>query len=235
MTKPFLFVGLDQGNYIQDYLFARELNHVKRDFGIKLNLDFFVESSLSGNAIPLQRTFDLGRPIFADLKMWNGKRTMNSVADGLIQKGVDYINVYSHAGEDFIKSLVERTKGTKTKILGLTVLSHYTDKDCMRLYGYYLKDAVKNLSNIAYSSGCHGIIVPGTSLDAVKNLPLEKLVPGVRPGWYGKTGENYQRQEVSIREAVEGGATLLVCSSPIRKSPNRLEALERTLDEIEKL
>ena len=61
---------------------------------------------------------------------------------------------------------------------------------------------------------------------------LEKIVPAVRPEWYGKTGDNYQEQETYVRDAVRNGADLLVCSSPIRKSKDRKEALIRTLDEM---
>ena len=50
--------------------------------------------------------------------------------------------------------------------------------------------------------------------------------------WHGKTGDNYQEQETYVRDAVRNGADLLVCSSPIRKSKDRKEALIRTLDEM---
>ncbi len=58
------------------------------------------------------------------------------------------------------------------------------------------------------------------------------MVPAVRPDWFGKTGDNYQKQEISVREAILKGADLLVCSSPIRKSSDRKEALIKTLDEM---
>ena len=38
-------------------------------------------------------------------------------------------------------------------------------------------------------------------------------------------GDNYQEQETYVRDAIRDGADLLVCSSPIRKSTNRKEAL----------
>lgn len=234
MNKPFLFVGLDYEKPNKVIEFAEELANVDSDrFGFKLNLDFLINSALFyGFDSTVSRILDLGKPVFTDLKMWNGKRTMCSVAQGLVQRGVDYFNVYALADAPFLKSVVDVTTRSNTKVLGVTVLTHYNEDYAQRMRGCSLREAVRRDAQIAYDAGCHGIILPGTMLEEVSHLPIEKLVPAIRPYWYGKTGENYQEQEVLVREAVERGANLLVCSSPIRKSKNRKEALVKTLDEM---
>ncbi len=233
MNKPFLFVGLDYQNPSEVVDFAEELSRVDRDnFGFKLNLDFFINTALKGNTRYIERIFSLGRLTFFDLKMWNGKRTMRSIAEVLVERKVDYFNVYSLADKDFLNSVVEATSGSDTRVLGVTVLTHYDEAYCQRMRGCSLREAVRKDAETAYSAGCHGVILPGTMLGEVEDLPVEKLVPAVRPDWYGKTGANFQKQETSVREAIEGGADLLVCSSPIRNSENRREALIKTLDEM---
>lgn len=233
MNKPFLFVGLDYQDPAEAVDLAEELSGVDRDnFGFKLNLDFFINTTLTGNTHYLERVFSLGKPIFTDLKMWNGKRTMTSIAERLVERRVDYFNVYALADEPFLESVVGITHGSDTKVLGVTVLTHYGEDYCQRMRGCSLREAVRKDAETAYSAGCHGIILPGTMLREVEDLPVEKLVPAIRPDWYGKTGDNYQKQETSVREAIEGGADLLVCSSPIRKSPDRKLALIKTLDEM---
>ena len=233
MNKPFLFVGLDYKNPAEVVDFAEELSRVDRDnFGFKLNLDFFINTALTGNTQYLERIFEIGRPIFADLKMWNGKRTMISIAERLVERKVDYFNVYSLADKDFLNSVVGATSGSDTRVLGVTVLTHYGEAYCQRMRGCSLSEAVRKDAETAYSTGCHGIILPGTMLGEVRNLRMEKLVPAIRPDWYGKTGANFQKQETTVRGAIDGGADLLVCSSPIRNSENRREALIKTLDEI---
>ena len=133
MSKPFLFVGLDYENPSEVAGFAEELTQVDRtNFGFKLNLDFILNTALLGDRKPFERVLKLGRPIFADLKMWNGKRTMTSIAEGLIKTGIDYFNVYSLADAPFLKAVVEATNGTKTKVLGVTVLTHYDEDYCQR-------------------------------------------------------------------------------------------------------
>lgn len=235
MDEPFLFVGLDYEKPEEVLAFAKELAEVKGEFGFKLNLDFIINAAFSGNS-HLRKVLDLGKETFVDLKMWNGRRTMVSIVNDLIKVGVDYTNVYAEAGEPFVRAVVDTTKEKRTKILGLTVLTHYDDEHCQRNYGCSLREAIRRFSKIAHSAGCHGIIVPGTMLNEVRDLEIEKLVPAVRPDWFGITGDNYQRQEALIREAIEGGANLLVCSSPIRRGYNgsRRDALLKTLEEIER-
>lgn len=233
MNKPFLFVGLDYQNPDEVVDFAEDLSSVDRDnFGFKLNLDFFINTALEGNTQYVERIFSLGRSIFTDLKMWNGKRTMTSIAEKLAKNGVDYVNVYALADRPFLESVVGAVAGSYTRVLGVTVLTHYDGDYCQRMRGCSLREAVRIDAEVAYSAGCHGIILPGSMLGKVEDLPMEKLVPAIRPDWYGKTGANFQKQETSVRDAIEWGADLLVCSSPIRNSENRREALIKTLDEM---
>lgn len=232
--KPLLYVGLDYDDTAQALEFARELNEVPRDgFGFKTNLDGVIWEGLRNPESSTRKIIATGRPSFIDFKMWNGGRTMSNVARQCADVGVDLINMYAgHAGEKFIGQVVRAVEGSKTKVFGLTVLSHYTDADCQRIYGCSLKDAVRKLADIAYNGGCHGIIAPGTALDVIQHIPLPKLVPAARPRWYGKTGENSQEQESYIDDAIRAGADFLVCSTPIRKSSDRKAALIRTLDEM---
>ncbi len=232
--KPFLFVGLDYEEIYQVAEFAEELASVDRDdFGFKLNLDFYIRCALFGDTKPLARVAGLEKPMFADLKMWNGARTMSSVAEGLkVTHGANYFNVYALAGEDFLKKIVNSVSGADMKVLGITVLTHYNEDYCREMRGSSFKEAVRKDAETSYKAGCHGIILPGNMLEEVADLEMQKLVPAVRPSWYGKTGDNYQEQETYVKDAVNDGADLLVCSSPIRKSKDRKEALIRTLDEM---
>jgi len=233
MDKPFLFVGLDYDNPSKVVEFAEELAEVNDDrFGYKLNLDFIINSVLTGNCEPFEKIMGLGRPIFTDLKMWNGKRTMTSIVNELVKRDVSYFNIYALADKPFLEAVVNATQGTNTKALGVTVLTHYDNDYCQRMRGCSLPKAVRKDAETAYNAGCHGIILPGTMLSEVEDLPVEKLVPAVRPAWYGLTGDNWQKQETLVKDAIKGGANLLVCSSPIRKSENRKEALIKTLNEI---
>lgn len=233
MKKPFLFVGLDYTKPHQVVEFAEELAEVDSDrFGFKLNLDFFINSALQGDTKSLDRISQLKKPIFADFKMWNGRRTMASITEAVGIKCIDYFNVYALSGLNFLSKVVDEANKKGTKVLGVTVLTHYDENYCQRMRGCSFEEAVRKDAEVAYSSGCHGIILPGTMLHTVSEMQIDKLVPAVRPDWYGKTGENHQKQEIFVREAIEKGANFLVCSSPIRKSEDKKEALIKTLEEM---
>ena len=226
--KPFLFVALDDlAKKEKETLgVAEELSHVSGDFGFKVNLDYLLMKGLKAALEPIQQ---FGRPVFADLKMWNGTRTMASVIENLVAIGVDYLNVYALA-DDLLPKAIQITEGTKTKVLGLTVLTHFNEAYCQRHFRRSLPETVRHFTEVALKAGCHGIILPGTALEIVADLNIIKVVPGIRPNWYKDTRH---KEEVEPQIAVEKGASILVCGSPITKSENPVEALERILSEIQ--
>jgi len=194
-------------------------------FGIKINLDFIAKRGL-GYAVDSVRQFNL--PVFTDFKMWNGGRTMADLVDELVQLGVAFVNVYAEAGGE-IEKAVKRTEGTGTKILGLTVLSHYNDDDCRKKYGRTLKKAVEFFGQMAIDNGCHGIILPGTCLDVVQNWNTIKFATGGRPLWYK---DDRHKQEMTLSQIVSLGADMLVCGRPIMKSREPILAFHKIMEEI---
>ena len=99
MKKAFLYVALDYDSFKENFSFARELSTNVRSeyYGFKLNLDSvlnFGEDSLNAHDV-VRELFRLERKIFVDLKMWNGGRTMENIAKGCAQLGVDIIKQVS--------------------------------------------------------------------------------------------------------------------------------------------
>ncbi|TSC92928.1 MAG: orotidine-5'-phosphate decarboxylase [Candidatus Berkelbacteria bacterium Licking1014_7] len=228
--KPLLFVALDdlankEGKTLK---VAEQLSGVEGNFGFKINLDYLLNPEKGSKALlrPIQQ---FGRLVFSDLKMWNGTRTMASVIENLVALGVDYLNVYALADE-LLPKAIQNTEGTKTKVLGLTVLTHYNEAYCQKHFRRSLPETVRHFAEVAVKAGCHGIILPGTALEAVADLDTIKVVPGVRPTWHKDTRHE---EEVEPRVAAEKGANVLVCGSPIMKSENPAEALRRILAEIQ--
>jgi len=228
--KPLLLNALDDlaGKEEKTLEVAEQLLKVEGNFGFKVNLDYLLNPGKGLKALlgPIQQ---FGRPVFADLKMWNGTRTMASVIENLVDLGVDYLNVYALADE-LLPKAIQVTEGTKTKVLGLTVLTHFNEAYCQKHFRRSLPETVRHFAEVAVEAGCHGIILPGTALEAVADLDTIKVVPGVRPTWYKDTRHE---EEVEPRVAAEKGANVLVCGSPIMKSENPAEALRRILADIQ--
>lgn len=235
--KPFIYVALDYEGQNKNIEYARALvESVDSDrYGFKINLDGVADFSKSAlNPHDFVKTIqDLGKRVFVDLKMWNGGRTMEQIARGCADMGVDIINMYSQAGPKFIQKVAHALEGSKTKLFTLTVLTHYTEKDTEREYSLSLGDAVEKFARAGYENGARGIIVPGTQLARVRSVPVEKLCPAIRPDWYADTKDNAQEETITHIDAIREGADYLVVGSPIRKSASPSAALERILKETQ--
>jgi orotidine-5'-phosphate decarboxylase len=143
---------------------------------------------------------------------------------------VTFLNVYALAAE-MLPEAIDRTVGSSTKVLGVTVLTHYNDSYCHKHFSSSLQKTVRHLAEIAIGNGCHGIILPGTALHVVADLETIKLVPGIRPVWYS---DNRHEEEVTPTQAIQKRATDLVCGSPIMKSNKPTVALDMVLSEIKR-
>jgi orotidine-5'-phosphate decarboxylase len=235
MERPFLFVALDglMKKEKETLEIAERLSSVEGNFGFKVNLNYLLDRGLR-NPSTLGNIQQFNRLVFTDLKMWNGTGIMSSIIGSLVDKGVDYLNVYALA-DDLLPEAIKIAEGSKTKILGLTVLTHFTEGYCKKWFQRSLKDTVRLGAEVALKRGCQGIILPGTVLDVVKDLDLERWTPGVRLPWYPEDARH--QQEVEPRVAVDGGATGLICGGPIMKSMEKVgidnvEALKRVLAEM---
>ncbi len=235
-NNSFVYVALDHSSQSENISFADRLTeqvHSDR-FGFKINLDSIADFSYDAMK-PFYMVEELkktGKPVFVDMKMWNGGRTMEQISHGCAELGVSIVNMYPHAGRKFIERVKRGLEGSETKLFTLTVLTHYTDKDTMALYGCPLDKAVERFAQIGIESGADGLIVPGNQIGDLRNAPVEILSPGIRPTWYRNQRDNDQEQIVTPREAIDNGANYLVVGSPIRKSENQAEALEKILEEI---
>ncbi|MBZ9572216.1 orotidine 5'-phosphate decarboxylase [Patescibacteria group bacterium] len=226
--KPLLFVALDglTKRERETLEIAEQLSEIKGNFGFKVNLDYLLKRGVED---ALENVQQFGRPVFTDLKMWNGRRTMTSVIENLVNMGVDYLNVYALA-DDLLPEAIQIVEGSKTKVLALTVLTHYTEGYCQEHFYRSFGGTVRHFAEVAIKVGCHGIILPGTTLEIVRDLEIIKTVPGIRPEWYEDTRH---KQIVTPGEAIRNGADIIVVGIPITKTKNPSESLEKILVEME--
>jgi orotidine-5'-phosphate decarboxylase len=229
LTQPGIYLALDAPDRLGVFELARRVASVDGDFGFKLNLDVLL---LEGG-VDLVRAFDaeFGRPIFTDVKMWNGSRTMVEVAVGLARAGPALVNVYAQGGQTFLTRVRDAVgeRAPNTDVYGLGVLTHYTDEDCRQLYGVSLTDAVVMFAERAAEAGLPGYIQPGPLLDATAHLPLARLVPGVRPQRFEDRRGVYQAQTITPEQARLGHADTIVVGSGIFATPEPGQALQDLL------
>lgn len=227
--NPFLFVALDDLTTKEEKTLsiAEQLSYREGNFGFKLNLDYLLNRTKNLTVV-INSVQEFNRPVFVDIKMLNGTRTMKSVIQNLVDLEVDYLNVYALA-DGLLPKAIEITEGTKTKVLGLTVLTHFNEAYCQKHFKRSLAETVRHFSEVAVEAGCHGIILPGTTLNVVKDINVIKVVPGVRPKWYE---DDRHEEEIEPGDAVKNGADILVAGSPIMKTKYPAISLQKILSEM---
>lgn len=227
MKNPLLFVALDDllEKKSETVKVVREMEPEQGNFGYKINLDCII---FHGTHTAIHNQISTNRPIFADTKTWNGKRTMTDIAKMLVDAGVDYFNAWVQA-DDQLAGAVKATEGSKTKILGVTVLTHYSDEWCRMYFCRSLEEVVVFLTKRARDLGLHGVILPGTCLPAVKDSDRIKTVPGIRMEDFR---DDRHKQEVTPEFAAQNGADIVVCGSPIMKVPDKVSALRQVLSRL---
>ena len=227
MKDTLLFVALDDllGKKRETVEAVREIESEQGNFGYKINLDCLM---FHGTHMAIHGQISTARPIFADTKTWNGKRTTTDIAKMLVDAGVDYFNVWVQA-DDQLAGAVKATEGSKTKILGVTVLTHYSDDWCRMYFRRSLEETVVFLVQRAKDLGLHGVVLPGTCLSAVKDSDQIKTVPGIRMEDFK---DDSHEQEVTPEFAAQNGADIVVCGSPIMKVSDKVGALRQVLSRL---
>ena len=202
---------------------------VPGDWGFKLNDDYVTTYG------PDKAIADLApyrKNLFVDYKLLKGARRMVNLVQGLAITGaVDFTNIYVLAGGLLLKT-VEKTKDSGVGILGITILTHMDEEYCQHYFRRSLPEAVRMMTWDAHHAGCPGVILPGTCMEAVRDIPVLKVCPGVRPAWYVGKKANQQSQEVQPAEIIKAGGNTAVTGSPIWDTDNPRDSLMRILDEM---
>lgn len=229
MPEKLLYVALDYNERSENLNLAGKLSEVGDQFGFKVNLDHYTLWGLPY----VQEVQGYGKPVFVDLKINNGPRTMINALTPLAEAGVDHTSVWTFA-DRLISPTVEALRdieGSQLRVLGVTVTSRFDDEYCLNNFGRSLEDSVHHFTEVAIEVGCDGVILPGTCLGAIRDIETVKLVSGIRPLTL-RGDSTQQRQVITPQEAIANGADILVCGSPIRESRDPIRALRTVLSQM---
>lgn len=196
-----------------------ELNETKLEFGIKINLDYILWRGLHDAIIDFE-LFD--RPMFVDLKMWNGRRTMHGVLSRLrSMPKLKYVTCYA-LGAAELGAAIADLGPTSFSVAGVTILTHYSEPYCLDHFGKSRHNVVRRLAYAASEAGCGAVVLPGDCLDHVRDIQLKKIVPGIRLTDSSHDGRH--AVETTPEFAADHGADAIVCGY-IMKADNPVNAL----------
>ena len=169
-----------------------------------------------------------GFELFLDLKLHD---IPNTVKDGILSAkdlGADYLTVHLSSGKEALSQAVS-SKG-KLKLLGVSLLTSLEKEDikemgvCLERYEYVLNLVIKGAE-----AGVDGVVCSGHEARMIREkMPVGFLivVPGIR--LEGEPRDD-QKRVVSIEEALEAGADILVMGRSVLRAENPIKKVEEIL------
>lgn len=174
-----------------------------------------------------------GKRVFLDLKMYDIGETVKRAAARAAELGVELLTV--HCVPQVIRAAVEGVRGSGARILAVTVLTSFDQKDLedLGVSGRTPSEHVLWLAERGVEAGAHGFVcspLEAKSLRAVAGADRLLVTPGVRSA--GAAAHD-QKRVATPAEALAAGADYLVIGREITRAADPAAAAERILKSLE--
>jgi orotidine-5'-phosphate decarboxylase len=242
-AKDRIVVAIDSSDADEiDKLVGALVGHVGL---FKIGLEVLHKFGPQGTMTMLRHATE-GKPfkVMYDAKLNDIPNTMKgSMAAIATLPEVDWVTVHANSGIESVHAAVGAAAGKQ--VVAVTLLTSIDERESERMYNKLKPDqVVLELADGALKAGAHGLVCAMGELGMLRaGLPLSlagkpgeqlRVVPGVRPKWYG-SGRDDQVRPTTPFEAILRGATHLVIGRPITKPNDRtpVEAAQSIASEIE--
>ena len=213
MSQKKLIIALDFANLDEIKKIIEHIN--PKQSMVKVGLQLYV----SQGKIVLDYLTEKGFEIFLDLKLHDIPNTVNRTVKEISNFNVAMTTIHLQGGRDMIEAALESS--SKTKIIGVSVLTSLNDKDMNEMYGSSFNDQFGRLMKLAESTKIDGIVCSPQELKQLKEFNRIKVVPGIR----NELTSDDQKRTMSSKEAYENGADFIVVGRPITQADNIKETI----------
>jgi orotidine-5'-phosphate decarboxylase len=225
MTNKNIFVACDVSSQ-KEILDLLELIHEDIS-GIKIGLQYITQRSPA----EIRELSKFKKPIFYDGKFFDIKNTLVESVKSLKSLNVNYATVHLLNGLDALKAANQAAQEINLKLLGVSVLTSFSDKDLESLgFNSQVTEQVKRLIKIAVESNLFGVICSPLEIKMIKKIApnLKCFTPGIRM----KNEEDDQKRTMNANEAIKEGSDCLIIGRPITKGDPK-ENLKNILSSID--
>ena len=180
--------------------------------GIKIGLQYITQRSPE----EIRELSKFKKPIFYDGKFFDIKNTLVQSVISLKDLNVSYATVHLLNGLDALKATNEAAKKINIKLLGVSVLTSFSDEDLKDLgFSNKIEDQVKRLIKIAKDANLYGVICSPLEIKAIKKIApnLKCFTPGIRM----EDTKDDQKRTMNANEAIKEGSDCLIIGRPITK------------------
>ena len=187
------------------------LEKIQNDiYGIKIGLQYITQRSPDD----IRELLKFKKPIFYDGKFFDIKNTLLSSIEALSTLKVSYATVHLLNGLDALKSANEVAKKINIHLLGVSILTSFSDKDLENLgFKNKVENQVEQLIKIAAEANLYGIVCSPLEVKIAKKIDpnLKCFTPGIRIG----SNKHDQKRIMSANEAIKEGSDFLIIGRPI--------------------
>jgi orotidine-5'-phosphate decarboxylase len=173
-----------------------------------------------------------GKQVFLDLKLHDIGNTVTKGVESVANIGATFLTV--HAYPQTMKAAVEGKKGSKLRILAVTVLTSYDDADLAAAgYDMSVPELAAARASQARDTGVDGLVCSAeeaANLRKIVGPGMVLVTPGIRPAG-SATGD--QKRIMTPAKAIQAGADYLVVGRPVVEARDPKDAAERIVAEIE--
>ena len=178
------------------------------------------------------------RDVFLDLKFHDIPNTVAEAADSAAYLGVKMFNVHCLGGAKMMRAAADAVNkcnpNWRPLVLGVTILTSHDraslDTLGIRL-GASIEEIVGDLAVMAQDSGLDGVVCSPREIAVVRKRCSDNfaiVTPGIRRA---SDKPDDQQRTMSLRQAIEEGATYAVAGRPIIAQPDPVAAAEELLAE----
>lgn len=176
----------------------------------------------------------LGAKVFLDLKFHDIPNTAREAVHSAVALGVDMTTIHLAGGPAMVSEAVKAAEGSKTLVLGVTVLTSMDD-ETLDIVGIPrpAADQVLHLAEMGAHCSLRGVVASPHEITPLREEFGHGLVivtPGVR---LAGSDKGDQRRVMTPGEAIRCGADYLVIGRPITAAPSPREAFLQIAEEME--
>ena len=225
MKNKNIFVACDVSNQ-KEILNLLELIHEDIS-GIKIGLQYITQRSPE----EIRELSKFNKPIFYDGKFFDIKNTLVEAVKSLESLSVTYATVHLLNGLDALKAANQAAQKINLKLLGVSVLTSFGDKDLESLgFKNKVEDQVEKLIKIAVEADLYGVICSPLEIRMIKRIApkIKCFTPGIRMD----NTKDDQKRTMNANEALREGSDCLIIGRPITKG-NSKENIKNILSSID--
>ena len=170
------------------------------------------------------------RNVFLDLKLYDIPTTVAGAVRAVAPLRVELLTVHALGGRTMLEAANDAKRDEK--VLAVTILTSLDDGALKELGLPPVSEAVPILADLAFATGCDGVVCAPTDVAAVRDVcpePFLIVTPGIRPAG---SDRNEQARASTPRAAIDAGADRIVIGRPITKADDPAAAARAVLSEL---